>query len=150
MKENVEFSRCIYVLDFALEDVITYIEDTITYSDELKILVFQLKNLTDQQKKHIIFLGAATKSTKHVYATIIKNQVLENVFCLCKNKKRKFTFITLDSEIGRALFEACQSSSHDDGMVIAKAASVIHNQLLNNEKVFNGNLSQERQMASIP
>ena len=47
MKENVEFSRCIYLLDFALEDVITYIEDTITYSDELKILVFQLKNLTD-------------------------------------------------------------------------------------------------------
>ena len=85
MKENVEFSRCIYVLSFAVEDVITYIESTITYSGDLEIPVFQLKYLTDQHKKNMIFHGAATKNTKYVHATLFKNQVLENNFCLCQN-----------------------------------------------------------------
>ena len=31
--------------------------------------------------------------------------------------------------MGKALFEACWSSSHYEGMIIAKAASVIHKQL---------------------
>ena len=52
--------------------------------------------------------------------------------------------------MGRALFEVCQSSSQDDGMIIAKAASVICKQLFNNDEIFNGDLSREQQMASIP
>ena len=33
--------------------------------------------------------GAATKDTKYVHATRLKNQVLENVPCLCETKKEK-------------------------------------------------------------
>ena len=85
----------------------------------------------------------------YVHATRLKNQILENVPCLCETKKGKFTLHTLNSKMGRALFEACQNSSHDDGMINAKAASVIRKQLFNNDEIFNGDLSRERQMASI-
>ena len=89
----------------------------------------------------------------YVHATRSKNQILENVPCLCETKKGKFTLHTLNSKMGRALFEelyfACQNSSHDDGMINAKAASVIRKQLFNNDEIFNGDLSRERQMASI-
>ena len=85
----------------------------------------------------------------YVHATRSKNQILENVPCLCETKKGKFTLHTLNSKMGRALFEACQNSSHDDGMTNAKAASVIRKQLFNNDEIFNGDLSRERQMASI-
>ena len=98
----------------------------------------------------MILHGAATKDTKYVYATRLKKQILENVPCLCEIKKGKFTLITLGSEMRRAFFEACQSSSNDDGMIIAKTTSVIREQLFNNDEIYNGDLSRERQMNSIP
>ena len=45
--------------------------------------------------------------------------------------------------MSRALLEACQGCSYDDGMIIAKAASVIRRQLFNNDEMFNGDLSKE-------
>ena len=45
--------------------------------------------------------------------------------------------------MGRALFGVCESSSHNDGMIMAKAASVIRKQLFDNDKVFNGDLSKK-------
>ena len=83
----------------------------------------------------MILHGAANKDKKYVHATRLKNQILENVHCLCETKKGKFTLLILDSEMGRALFEACQGSGHDDGMIIAKAASVIRKQLFNNDEI---------------
>ena len=85
----------------------------------------------------MILHGSATKDTKYVYATRLKNQMLENVPCLCETIKRKFTFLFLYSEMGRALFKACQSSSHNEGKIITKTASIINTQLFNNDKIFN-------------
>ena len=107
------------------------------------IPLFQLKYLVELYKKQLILHRAVTKDTKYVYATPLKTQILENVPCLCKTKKGKFTLLTLDSEMRRALLEACQGSSYDDGMIIAKAASVIRRQLFNNDEIFNGDLSRE-------
>ena len=69
MTKNFEFSPFIYVLVIAQADVITEIEDT----DKLTIPVFQLKDLSDLYKKQIILHGAATKDTKYVHATRLKN-----------------------------------------------------------------------------
>ena len=149
MSLDVEFRRCIYVLGIALADVITYIEETISYSEELIIPVFQFKDLTELYKKQMILHGVATKDTKYIHSTRLKNQILENVPCLCETKKEKFTLLTLNSEMGRALLEECQSYSHNDGMIIAKATSVIRKQLLNKDEIFNRDLSREQQMASI-
>ena len=92
----------------------------------------------------MILHGVATKDTKYVHATPLKNQILEKVPCLCETGKKKLTLFTLGSEMGRALFEACQSSSHDCGMIIAKATSVIHKQLFNNDEMFKGDMSREQ------
>ena len=112
----------------------------------MAIPLFQLKYLAELYKKQLILHRAVTKDTKYVYAIPLKNQTLENVPCLCETKKGTFTLLTLESEMRRALLEACQSSSYDDGMIIAKAASVIRRQLFNNDEIFNGDLSRERQI----
>ena len=52
--------------------------------------------------------------------------------------------------MGSALFEASQNSSHDDGMIIAEAPSVIRKQLFNNDEIITGDPPRERQMASVP
>ena len=67
--------------------------------------VFQLRRLTELYKKHMILHGAATKDTKYVYVTRLKNQILENVPCLCETKKGKFTLSTLGSEMRRAFLK---------------------------------------------
>ena len=55
----------------------------------------------------MILHEAATKDTKYVHATRLKNQILQHLPCLRETKKRKFKFLTLKSEMGRALLEAC-------------------------------------------
>ena len=57
----------------------------------------------------------------------LKTKYWKIIFVYVKIKKRRFTFITLGYEMRRGLFEEFQSSSLDDGMIIAKAASVILN-----------------------
>ena len=133
--ENVGFSRCSYVLRIALADVL--ILEILLISEKLPIPVFQLENLTDLYKKQMILHGAATKDTKYVHTTRLKNQMLENVPCLYETIKGKFTLLFLYSEMGRALLKACQSSSHNEEKIITKTTSVINKQLFNNDKIFN-------------
>ena len=64
------------------------------------------------------------------------------VLVYVKIKQGKFSLLTLDSKM-RALFEVCQSSNQDDGIIITKATSVISKQLFNNDEFFNGDLSKE-------
>ena len=62
----------------------------------------------------------------------------------CGVKDGKYVLLTLDSEIGRALFEAFQSSKHDEAMTLAKAADIVRRQ------IFAVDLSREWQRASLP
>ena len=52
--------------------------------------------------------------------------------------------------MGRAVFDACNSSIHDNGIIIAKAANVIRRLIFSIEVGFNGDLSQAKQTASLP
>ena len=48
--------------------------------------------------------------------------------------------LTLDSEVGRAVFKPCNSNTHDDGIIITKAAHILQKQLFLNKQVFDGDL----------
>ena len=57
--------------------------------------------------------------------------------------------ITMDDEVGRALFETCDNSEKDDENILLKAAQFVRKGLKNDE-VFDGNVSEERQLQSVP
>ena len=77
-------------------------------------------------------------------------QILESVPGLTEAKDGKFILLTLDSELGRALFEACQSSKYDDGHILARAVMIVRKQMFSEEEVFGGDLSRGRQVQSVP
>lgn len=62
----------------------------------------------------------------------------------------KYVFLTLDSEIRCTLFEACQSSKHDDGMILAKAVTTVKRQMLVVDEIFKDDLSREVQRVLVP
>ena len=51
---------------------------------------------------------------------------------------------TINDEVGRALFEACESTDDDISKLFTKVARLIRRQMFVKEEVFNGDLSKER------
>ena len=126
----------------AFSKVLEFIEGSILASDETTTQMFYLKELTEMCKKHLI--------ANSVHQTRLKNAILENVPGLCTTESGKYVLLTLNGELGRALFSACLSSCSDDGILLAKAAQIIIKDLLRHEQQFNGDISRERQFEGIP
>ena len=93
--------------------------------------------------------GASTEMADLEHATRFKEKLLENIPGLCESKDGRCILLTLDGQMGRALFEACGSSNHEDGMVIAKAASIIRRDMFIRDEIFDGDLSRKRQTLSV-
>ena len=53
-----------------------------------------------------------------VHSTRLRLQLLERVPGPCEAKDERNVLVTLDSEVGRAVFEACNSSTNDTGIII--------------------------------
>ena len=65
-------------------------------------------------------------NVEYIHACRLKDNILFNVPGLCESKSGTHILLTLQDEImGQALFEACNSSTHDYGIIIAKAANII-------------------------
>ena len=69
---------------------------------------------------------------------------------LCDARDGRQITLSIADDIGRALFEACESSAEDEAQIIAKAAKVIRKYLLVDDEIFDGDVSAERQVASVP
>ena len=108
-----------------MADVVGFIKNYITFSDASTVPAFRLKDLTDMYKKQMVLHGAPAKETETVHATRFKGEILELVPGVCEVEDVKYALLTLDSDIGCALFEACQSSKHDDEMILAKAVAIV-------------------------
>ena len=113
----------------AYSKVLEFIEESVLTSDETTIPVFYLKELSEMYKKHLIAQGA-TETANSVHRTRLKNAILENVPGLCATKSSKYVLLTLNGELGGALFNACLSSCSDDGILLSKAAQIIRKEIL--------------------
>ena len=61
---------------------------------------------------------------KNVHSTRLKLKILEDIPGPREEKQGKDVVITVDGEMGRAVFEACQYSSQNDGFILPKAAKI--------------------------
>ena len=69
---------------------------------------------------------------------------------LCEKKQGKHVLLTMDEEIGHAMFTASQHSPCDEGIIRMKAAKIIRKRLFCEYEVFNGDRTLERQVSSVP
>ena len=123
LMEGINFSK-----------VLEFIEESILASDETTTPVFYLKEITEMYKKHFIAQGA-TETANSVHRTRLKNAILENIPGLCATKSGKYVLLTLNSELGRALFNTCLSSYSSDGKSSTNNNKKIFSDMNNSLKV---------------
>ena len=75
---------------------------------------------------------------------------MKYVSCLYEKKKGKDVLLTLEEHVGHVIFEASTTSSFDEGIILSKAAKTIRHHLFSSDQVFDGDLSQQKQIASVP
>ena len=93
-----------------------------------------MKNLYTNK---IICFGVSNEVAESVHTTRFKQQILEHFPSLVETKDGRSILLTLDREMGRALFEACKSTSLDDGIILAKAANIIRGELFLRDELFD-------------
>lgn len=69
---------------------------------------------------------------------------------LCATKSEKFVLLTMDGDLGMALFNACSNLSTDDGFLLGKVAQLIRKDIFHHDSEFNSDLSKDRQINSVP
>ena len=112
--------------------------------------IFMMKDLRSMYQEKLEHLGATNDYVSRVNVTRLKQRILKQIPGLCEQKSGKFVLLTLDGEVGEAIFEASLCTSQDDGVILCKAAKIIRKHLFLQEEVFDGNLSKERQKTSVP
>ena len=90
--------------------------------------VYQLKDLFELYK-HKIKSVSSEDITERLHRTRFKESILSQIPGLVQQSKGKEVVLTLDGEIGKALFQASLYSSKDDFTVIADAARRIRKTL---------------------
>ena len=56
----------------------------------------------------------------------------------------------MEEYVGDAIFEASKTSFFDEGIILSKAAKIIRHHLFSLDQAFDGDLSQQKQTASVP
>ena len=57
--------------------------------------------------------------------------------------------LTVDKEVGWALFEACAWSDEENERMLNKAAKIVRKYLLVGDEIFDGDVSEKRQRRSV-
>lgn len=128
-QKTEETNKLEMIRGMAFYEVIAFIEDTISMSLENVVPIFKLQELATMYKKTMIANGTSLHEAELLHITRFKQQILEHVPCLTESKDGRSIILSLNSEIGQALFEACKSTSQDDGIILVKAANIIRHKL---------------------
>ena len=138
----------------ALKDVIDYVKDTISLSYEIgTVPVFTQTSLTYIYRELIVHhrhayesIGAQSFAEAAHAARCVKLLMLPD---LCVAKSGRQVTLTVDDEVGRALFEACAWSDEDNERVLNKAAKIVRKDLLVSYEICDGDVSEKRQSCSV-
>ena len=138
-----EMNELELIKGIALSELFAFIEDSIDSNDSIP--VFLLKELKKFYQERLELNNAPEEFVKNVHSTRLNLKILEEIPGLREEKQGKDVVLTLDGEMGRAIFEACQYSSQDDGFILAKATKIIRKDLFEKDVSFNGDLSINKQ-----
>ena len=145
--KSKEMNRLELIKGIALSELFAFIEDSISSCDNIP--VFFLKELKRFYKERLQLNNAPEEPANNVHSTRLKLKILEDIPGLREEKQGKDVAITVDGEMRRAVFEACQLSSQDDGFILARAAKIIRKDLFENDVFFDGDLSSSKVKLSV-
>ena len=143
-----EMNELELIKGIALSKLFAFIEDSIDSNDSIP--VFLLKELKKFYQERFERNNAPEDFVKNVHSARLILKILEEIPGLREDKQGKDVVLTVDGEMGRAVFEACQYSSQDDGFILAKAAKIIRKDLFEKYVSFNGDLSINKAESSYP
>lgn len=139
----------------ALSAVIEWLKDSVVAClDDNKIPVYAQKDIVDMYREKLREHGATDYLVSSVHCTRLIEKILASVPDIIAIQSGQSTsshvVLTLDGELGMALFQACIHSTVDDVLVIADATRRIRKVLSIENQIFDGDSSLECQESSVP
>ena len=136
----------------ALKDVVDYVKEKIVLCIECESTpVFTQKSLTDFYNARLICHGADKEFTRRSHRTRLRERIMEKVPGLRYSKDGRKVLLSIDDDVGKALFIACENSAEEEKRILSKAAKLIRKLILqSDDEIFDGNTSYERKKKSVP
>ena len=100
--------------------------------------------------RHVYESIDAQSFAEVAHATHLRERILNKIPGLCVTKSGRQVTLTVDNEVGRALFETCPWSDEGNERVLNKAAKIVRKDLLVSDEIFDGDVSEKRQSRSVP
>ena len=92
--------------------------------------------------------GASKETVKNVNVTRLKQAILADIPELFEEKNGKFTLLTSREPLGDMICGF--SSAKTEGEILFRAAKIIRKYMFKNDESFDGDLSKERQLRTVP
>ena len=87
--------------------------------------------------------------SQNIFGTWFKECLLESVPGLYESRKGRNILLSLDGDVGKALFDACENSCSENSLALARAAWIIRSELFAASSI-DGDVSIEKQNDSVP
>ena len=122
----------------AIAEIENYIRHCIEEANDT-VPVFNLKELKDLYVKRMEFHGCGGM---YEHSTRFNEKILALIPELTEHKRGRGVILTIHDGIGDALFKACDLQ--DDGMCLARAATIIRNEILCKSESRNRNIDVKK------
>ena len=101
--------------------------------------------------KCLLHHGADEEFTKRTHCTHLRERIMEEVPGLRESRDGRNVVLSVDDDVGRDIFEACENSKEDEIIILSKASKLIRKHLLQlDDMTFNGDSTPRRQNESVP
>ena len=111
-KRSSQPSEMEVIEGIALAEVIHWVEDSIEECLLANTVpVFEQKEIVRMYNNILVCQGATVEHVKNTHCTRLINNILKHVSGLCQNKSRHNVVLTIEDDVGKAIFETCRTSS---------------------------------------
>ena len=90
------------------------------------------------------------KQHDHPHSTCLKNRILAQFPDLAAHKEGWNVLLAFDRDLGHALRRAYEHDYDDEAICLAKAANIVHRNMLKLEATFTGSFDLDCQRRSVP
>ena len=131
--------------DIALADLVNYMETTGNDLESAPVFI-----LADLSKRYINRVKELGGDPGHVHSTRLKEQLLSALPEMRAHNKGRDVLLVFEKDIGNAVSCALDNNLDTTSSDMAKVASMVRNDIFQNEQAFDGTFLPDCQESSIP
>ena len=129
-----------------LAELVLYIEESSTTS-AAKLPLFKLFKLV--KSTHPVW-HSLVKTTPRTHTTRLKNYILSHIPTLEEHKQGRVAFLAFKKDLANVLQKAQKEDCHEEAIHLAKAASIVHKNMLAKKYTFDGSFEHNCKVNSVP